>query len=303
MMRWPLRKPAASREREGAGVETRRPLLQARGDAGSARRASRRNRRLGRAVAPVVLLLGLAATAAAFRYAPDAYAAALRHPYFAVNQIVLSGAQALDRDSVLAAADLYVGMSIWTVDPATAEERIEELAWVREAQVRREFPNRVRIAILEREPVAIAVVEGLQYVDRTGRVLGPVRPGAHVDLPFVTGLKGQHLQGSGVPVLRRALRFIRLCEKRHCAGGVSEVHLHPVHGLVLIPREAPVPVIVGWGRWNGKIDRLERVLAAWEGNEARISSIDVTLRRSVIVKVREGGATTPVKGKAGGTPI
>ena len=269
------------------------------------RHAGRRNRRLGRAVVPMVLVLGFAAVAAAgFRYAPDGYAAAMRHPYFAVNQIVLSGAQALDRDSVLSAADLYVGMSIWTVDPATAEERIEELAWVREAQVRREFPNRVRIAIVEREQAAIAVVEGLQYLDRTGRVLGPVRAGSHVDLPFITGLKGQHLQGSGVPVLRRALRFIRLCEKRHCAGGVSEVHLHPVYGLVLIPREAPVPVIVGWGRWNGKIDRLERVLAAWEGNEARISSIDVTLRRAVIVKTRDGGeGTTPVKGKAGGTPI
>jgi len=270
------------------------------------RPAERRGRRrqLGRAVTPVVLLLACAGIAAAgFRYAPDVYAVALRHPYFAVQQIVLSGTQALDRDSVLNAADLYVGMSIWGIDPATAEERIEALAWVREAQVRREFPNRVRIAVVEREPAAIAMVEGLQYLDRTGRVLGPVQIGSRVDLPFITGLKGQHLQGPGVPVLKRALRFIRLCEKRHCAGGVSEVHLHPVYGLVLIPREAPVPVIVGWGRWNGKIDRLERVLAAWEGNETRISSIDVTLRRSVIVKLRDGSETTVVKGKAGGTPI
>lgn len=253
---------------------------------------------------PVMLLMALAGAAAAgFRYAPDLYVKALRHPYFAVNQIVLSGAQALDRDAVLGAADLYVGMSIWDVDPATTEERIEALAWVHDAQVRREFPNSVRIAIVEREPVAIAVVEGLQYVDRTGRVLGPVRPGSHLDLPFITGLKGQHLQGPGVPVLRRALRFIRVCEKRHCGGGVSEVHLHPVHGLVLIPREAAVPVIVGWGRWSGKIDRMERVLAAWEGNEGRISSIDVTLRREVIVKLRDGGEAPAAKSKGGGTPI
>jgi cell division septal protein FtsQ len=271
--------------------------------AARSRRAGR-NWRLGRAVAPVLVLLAAVGIAAAgFRYAPDLYAQASRHPYFAVRQIVLSGAQALERDSVLGAADLWVGMSIWQVDPAMAEERIEALAWVREAHVRREFPNRLRVGITERQPIAIAMVEGLQYVDRSGRVLGPVRPGSQVDLPFVTGLKGEHLQGAGVPALKRALRFIRLCEKRHCAGGVSEVHLHPLHGLVLIPREAPVPVIVGWGRWNGKIDRMERVLAAWEGNETRISSIDVTLRRSVIVKLRDGTEPTAVKGKAGGTPI
>lgn len=259
---------------------------------------------LGRAVVPVLSLLTVVGIAGAgFRYAPDLYASAARHPYFTVQQIVLSGSQQLDRDSVLSAGDLYVGMSIWTVDPAGAEERIEALAWVRDAQVRREFPDRVRVFITERQPTAIAMVEGLQYLDRTGRVLGPVEPGSQVDLPFITGLKGQHLQGAGVPALKRALRFIRLCEKRHCAGGVSEVHLHPVYGLVLIPREAPVPVIVGWGRWNGKIDRMERVLAAWEGNETRISSIDVTLRRSVVVKLRDGAETAPVKGKAGGTPI
>jgi len=287
------------------GQPARRNLSSRAGRERPSRKGERkRNWRLGRAVAPLVLLLAFAgAAAAAFRFAPGVGTAALNHPYFAVNQIVLSGAQALDRDSVLGAAELWVGMSIWEVDPATAEERIEALAWVQNAQVRREFPNRVRISIAEREPVAIAVVEGLQYVDRSGRVLGPVRAGAHVDLPFITGLKGPHLQGPGVPMLRRALRFIRLCEKRRCGGGVSEVHLHPVHGLVLIPREAAVPVIVGWGRWNGKIDRLERVLAAWEGSEEKIGSIDVTLRREIVVRLRDGTEAGAKRGEAGGTPI
>jgi len=257
--------------------------------------------RFSRGALALVLLAGLAGVAV--RYAPGAIATVSRHPYFGVSQIVLRGAQELERDSVLGAAGLRVGMSIWSVDPTAAEEQIRALAWVRDASVRREFPNRVLVSVQEREPAAIALVEGLQYLDRSGRILGPVRPGATIDLPFVTGLRGQHLQGPGVPALRRALRFVRLCEKRQCGGGVSEVHLHPTHGLVLIPRETAVPVIVGWGRWNGKIDRMERVLAAWEGREGRISSIDVTLRGAVVVKLREDGATeTPVKGK-GGTPI
>lgn len=256
---------------------------------------------------PLVALTMLALaglSVAGLRFAPEVAATTSRHPYFSVSQIVLRGTEVLERDSVLGAADLRVGMSIWSVDPTTAEEQIRALAWVRDASVRREFPNRVIVSVSEREPAAIALVEGLQYLDRSGRILGPVRPGATIDLPFVTGLRGQHLQGPGVPSLRRALRFIRLCEKRQCGGGVSEVHLHPTHGLVLIPREAAVPVIVGWGRWNGKIDRMERVLAAWEGRESRISSIDVTLRGAVVVKLREDGAAeAPMKGKAGGTPI
>jgi cell division protein FtsQ len=268
------------------------------------REDKRRKVSRGRVAVSVLVLIVLGGTIAfGIRFAPPLSGAIARHPYFAVRQIVLSGTNALDRDAVLGAAGLSVGMSIWRVEPTSVEERIEALAWVREARVRREFPNRLRIAVLEREPVAIAVVEGLQYVDRTGRVLGPVGVGSTLDLPFITGLKGQHLEGAGVPVLRRALRFIRLCEKRNCGGGVSAVHLHENHGLVLIPREAPVPVIVGWGRWNGKLDRMERVLAAWEGNEMRISAIDVTLRRSVVVKLRDGAPATPDQEKAGGMPI
>jgi cell division protein FtsQ len=270
-----------------------------------ARRGARRRPDLRPAVLPLCLVVALAAlTAAAFRHGPALLAEAQRHPYFAVNQIVLRGARVLDRDAVLAAAGLRVGASIWTIDAARAEERIAALAWVGDAAIRREFPKRVVVSIRERVPAAIAVVEGLQYLDRTGRVLGPVLPGAPTDLPFITGLRGQHLQGPGVPALRRALRFIRLCEKRACGGGVSEVHLHPTHGLVLIPRESPVPVVVGWGGWNAKIDRMERVFSLWEGREGLLGSIDVTLRRSVVVKPREGhDPRTAEKGRTGGTPI
>lgn len=270
-----------------------------------ARRGTVAGARVRAAIAPVALVVGLAAVVAAvFRFGPVLATEAGRHPYFAVRQVVLGGARVLDRDAVLAAAGIHVGTSIWAVDPRRAEERIAALAWVREVSVRREFPDRVIVTLSERAPAAIAAIEGLQYVDRGGRVLGPVRPGSPIDLPFLTGLRGEHLQGPGVPALRRALRFVRLCERRQCGGGVSEVHLHPTHGLVLIPREAPVPVIVGWGGWNAKIDRMERVLAAWEGREGRIGSIDVTLRRAVVVKLRDGGeAHGPARSKAGGTPI
>jgi cell division protein FtsQ len=271
---------------------------------GASRPGHRRSGSLGRTLlAPLALLAVIGGCAGAVRFLPGLVDSVIHHPYFAVQQIVLHGAQALSHDAVLRQAGLRAGMSIWDIGPSVTEERIEELAWVQRARVRREFPNRVVVSVTERAPFAIAVVEGLQYLDRSGRVLGPVRAGAPIDLPFITGIKGTHLDGTGVPQLRRALRFIRLCEKRVCAGGVSEVHLDPVNGLVLVPRDAAVPVLLGWGRWNGKLDRLERVLSAWEGQEGRIGSIDLTLGRSVVVKLREGEPKVPATGKAGGMPI
>ncbi len=270
---------------------------------------SRRNRIRGRsragsaALRLVLLISALAATAAAVWHGPQIAAAVRNHPYFAVAQVIIRGRRTLPRETILSAAGVHAGMSLWSVSPELAVENVEALARVRHASVRREFPNRVVIAVAERKPVAIAVVDGFQYVGRSGRVLGPVQPGDRLDLPYVTGIDGSHLSGSGRRDLRRALRLVRLCERRECGGGVSEVHFDSEQGLVLVPRGVPVPVRMGWGGWREKLDRMERVLTAWRGQEYRLAAMDVTFRSSVLVKLRQGEQPAHLGRGARGTPI
>lgn len=249
-----------------------------------------------------VALIGAAWTGGMWAL-PRAAAVVRDHPYFAVTQIALRGAAGLDREVVLGAANLRSGMSVWAVSPALARENIEALAGVRRARVWREFPDRVVVQVSVRSPMAIAVFDGLHFLDRSGHLLGPVRAGDSMNLPFVTGMSAEHVDGAGLPVLRRALRLVRLCEQQKCGGGVSEVHIDPAQGLVLIPRRTPVPILVGWGAWRHKLERLERILAAWEGQAFRLATIDVTFPRAVVVKLREGPARSRGAGSRSGMSI
>ena len=118
-------------------------------------------------------------------------------------------------------------------------------------------------------------------------MLDEVRPGDLLDRPCLAGLGGSYRGGAGRRTLRRVLRLARLCERCACGGGVSELHLDRAHGLVLVPRSFPVPVIIGWGKWETKIERLERVLADWRGRAESLAAIDVTLRHAAVVRIKK----------------
>ncbi|MBI2347283.1 MAG: hypothetical protein HYV05_01380, partial [Deltaproteobacteria bacterium] len=68
---------------------------------------------------------------------------------------------------------------------------------------------------------------------------------------------------------------------------LSEIHFSAHGGLVLYPMVYPIPAQVGWGDWQGKLERLERVLPMWKGKEARLAPLDVSFRDQVVARMRK----------------
>ncbi|HUI27129.1 MAG TPA: cell division protein FtsQ/DivIB, partial [Candidatus Kryptonia bacterium] len=155
-----------------------------------------------------------------------------------------------------------------------------------DVRVRRDFPRRIVIAVRERVPVAIAVLDALYFVDRSGHLMDRLRDDDSRDLPLITGVRRADLdQGAGV-LLRRAARLIRLCQRDGCGDGLSEVNVDARRGATLIPLRQPVAIRLGWGGWRTKLARATRVLAAWEGQESRMALLDATYPGEVIVRIR-----------------
>ena len=80
---------------------------------------------------------------------------ALRHPLFSISGIKVEGDVAHNNAVTLRAnvAPRLAG-NFFTVNLATAREAFEGVPWVRAAVVRREFPNRLRVALEEHRAVA-----------------------------------------------------------------------------------------------------------------------------------------------------
>lgn len=72
-----------------------------------------------------------------------------------VDEIYLQGRDNESAARISAALGIRRGDPLLTVDIDAARRRLESLGWVRSASVERQFPNAVRIRILERKPLAL----------------------------------------------------------------------------------------------------------------------------------------------------
>jgi cell division protein FtsQ len=218
------------------------------------------------------------------------------HPYFAVAKLEVEGNRRLTRHDVLEWIGVHEGTSIWQASPTRLQMRLESHPWVQRASVQRDFPRHVAITLTERRPVAIVRLETLNYVDRAGRVLGPLRDDDSRDFPLISGFDDDAARSFAPIGIHRALQFLRRCDRLNCFGGISEVNVSAQRGITVFPQRIAVAVRLGWGGWREKLARSTRVLAAWDRQTTRIAAVDVSFREVVVVKLRAEHRPSPVRG-------
>jgi cell division protein FtsQ len=133
--------------------------------------------------------------------------ALLRSPLLAVDEVAVSGSTHVDRAQVIAASGVGPGTAMMDVSAGRAEARLEALPWVARAEVSRQWPNRVEVTLVDREPIAqVAAGSSFALVDASGRVL-QTGVGRAVELPLLAGRfatePGTSIAGAG-PLLRTA---------------------------------------------------------------------------------------------------
>lgn len=122
---------------------------------------------------------------------------AVRHPLFALGGITVRGDVAHNSAVTLRAnVAPRVAGNFFTVSLARTREAFEAVPWVRRAEVRREFPNRLKVTLQEHQPVAFWGGEGeSRLLNAFGEVFdansGDVE---HEDLPRLAGPDGQSVQ-------------------------------------------------------------------------------------------------------------
>lgn len=89
-----------------------------------------------------------------------------------VEEVLLEGRQNESSAQIMRALDIARGAPLLTVDLKSARTRLEELPWIRVASVEREFPDTVRVRIVERRPLALWQRKNeLVLVDEEGGVI------------------------------------------------------------------------------------------------------------------------------------
>jgi cell division protein FtsQ len=205
-----------------------------------------------------------------------------------------------------------VERNIFTVSLEQRRAQLEGLPWVAHATVMRLLPNRMRVSIVERTPVAF-VRQGshIGLVDANGVLLDmpmDAKSREHYSFPVVTGISGND------PVSTRAARmkiFERFTSELDGSGEkisqeLSEVDLsNPEDVQALIPDHS-TEILVHFGEDNflERYQRFKEHLPEWRTLYPKLSSVDMRYEQQVVLQMPPGSSAqaTPSSNAAVSTP-
>jgi cell division septal protein FtsQ len=192
--------------------------------------------------------------------------------FFAVRHIELEGQAHAPREMLLSEIQQHAANGLWQTDLEAVRKALKSHTWVREAEVARVFPDRLRVKIEEREPFALVrrANNTLVWIDRDGAVLGERAQFAGEQAPpLIKGLA----EGQSAEVMEINRRHLQLYqnlltdldrEEPKLSPRIAEVFFDEAQGVKLGLSDQKVTVLVGTQDFRARLNAALKVLAAVE---------------------------------------
>lgn len=205
------------------------------------------------------------------------------------ESITLTGVEKSSRRALLKAFEQDSGKGLIDVNVDDRRTRLRTVEWVRDATVRRVWPNRLQVDVVERQPVAfLPVAAGVtgrfdspvtfqpMLIDEDGAVLS-VRGSVPRNLPLILGVRREEdieRRRAGVRTMMRVLE--ELHEYRNQIIEVDVTNRESLRVAFQMP-DRVVVLILGGERF---LERVKKFLNHYEGIRDRLSAralLDVSL--------------------------
>ncbi len=208
------------------------------------------------------------------------------------DQIEVSGNRIVSKEDI---QKLFIhdrNLSVLRIPLNQRRTQIEEVSWVEEASIQRILPNRLRVEITERTPIAFFRNGAeLTLVDAHGVLLD--RPdGEEFHFPIVTGLSENMPREEREKRMKTYQEFLKSIDlvRPGSSEMVSELKLGNPRDLQAVLTGLPskddkqaVTVHFGQSDFTGKFRTLVDDFSQWQANAGRVQSIDLQYSRQVVV--------------------
>ena len=222
------------------------------------------------------------------------------------DQIEVTGNRLVSREAVLQQFVHDRNRSVLRVPLDARRGQLEQIPWVESASVQRILPNRLRIDLTERTPVAFARNGNeLALIDAHGVILDRPR-GEDLRFPIVTGVSEDLPRDQREKRMQTYEEFMKAVDlvRGGSSDRVSEIDLsNPkdlrvvMTGLASANDSQAVTIHFGSGEFTGKYKMLVDNFTQWQANAGRVQSIDLQYSRQVVVNPDAGAGTTTARKK------
>ena len=217
------------------------------------------------------------------------------------DQIELNGNHIVSREAVLQQFVHDRNQSVLLVPLDARRNQLEQIPWVESASVQRILPNRLRVEITERTPIAFARNGNeLTVIDAHGVILDRPRD-EDFRFPIVNGVSEDLPRDQREKRMQTFDEFMKDVElvRGGSSDRVSEVDLsNPkdlrvvMTGLASATDTQAVTIHFGSGEFTGKYKMLVDNFSQWQANAGHVQSIDLQYSRQVVVNPDTSAGTT-----------
>jgi cell division protein FtsQ len=224
------------------------------------------------------------------------------------EQIEIQGNRFVPPDAIAEKFSADMGRSVVRVPLTERREALEALPWVEDAHVQRVMPNRIRVEITERSPVAfLRTGSELSLVDGQGVILDKPAEG-EFRFPVVAGIGEATPRATREQHMNLYVLFMKEIEKSQpgATDHVSEVDISDASdvrvtltGMGAAPGSAaPILVHFGVSDFGNRYHLLAENIDQWRAGAGSVDSVDLRFARQVVVNPESKAMVTSVKQEA-----
>jgi len=253
----------------------------------SARRSSlpkkTANRLLWSLVAAAVCCVAALGLAALYRYGERSW----RFRVESSDNIEITGMQNVSKVQIMEVMGADIGRNIFFIPLAQQKAQLEQIPWVEAASVMRFVPNRLKVEIHERTPVAFARVGPRMSLIDAGGTLMELTPKHKYSFPVILGMNPGEPLSTRAPRMKTYGEMVRELDSSgaHYSQDLSEVDLSDLEDVKVRVNDPAGDVLVHLG----SSDYLRRYkiyithAQGWRQQFQKLESVDLRYDNQIIV--------------------
>src|SRR5579871_198524 len=253
----------------------------------SARRASipkkTANRLLWAGVALAVLCVAAVGAAALYNYGEHSW----RFRIESSDNIEVAGVENVSKAQIMEVMGADIGRNIFFVPLSQQQVQLEQIPWVESASVMRFVPNRLRIEIHERTPVAFSRVGPKIFLIDAGGTLMELPPKHKYSFPVILGMNPGEPLSTRVPRMRAYNELVQELDSSgaHYSQDLSEVDVSDLDNIKVRVNDPAGDVLVELGasdylkRYRTYVSHVQE----WRQQFQKLESVNLRYDNQVIV--------------------
>lgn len=249
-------------------------------------------------VAIIALIgVGVIGTIAAYLYSYGIHS--WRFRIESSDNIQITENKHVSRSQILQVMGGDIGRNVYFVPLDDRRKALEQIPWVQSASVMRLLPNRLRVDIQERTPIAfVQFGQRVELIDAEGMVMDiPVGTRANWAFPVIVGLRDSD------PLSTRTARmkiYQKLMSDLDSTGEKNSLDLNTVDLsdpenviVTVVVEERNIQVQLGDSDFLDRFNLFKTHVKEWQQQHANLQSVDLRYEHQVILSEDPGGSSSP----------